>query len=162
MSVRGLAEAFKDHIADLFGLPLVEILSLEVLHALLVLMAQTLDLVDVDVLQAGELRGLVAHHLQLLGTCCNHKGACTLKLTAQFGALFQVNLLSCLFNVALASHSEMLSHLNVLLLSFELIDLLLKALNQVLRDGILRHAALADTHSGVRGAQVELLEYLIL
>lgn len=56
----------------------------------------------------------------------------------------------------------MLSHLNILLLSLELIYLLLETFDKVLWDGILGHAALADSHSGVRGTQVQLLENLIL
>jgi hypothetical protein len=56
----------------------------------------------------------------------------------------------------------MLSHLNILLLSLEFINLFLEAFNKVLGDRILGHAALADSHTGVRGAQVQLLENLIL
>ena len=56
----------------------------------------------------------------------------------------------------------MFPQLNVLLLSLELIDLFLYPIDQVLGDGILGHATLADSHSGVRGTQVQLLENLIL
>jgi hypothetical protein len=55
----------------------------------------------------------------------------------------------------------MFSHLNILLLSLELVNFLLETFNKVLRDGILGHAALADTHSGVSGTQVQLLEDFI-
>jgi hypothetical protein len=104
----------------------------------------------------------VAHHLQLLGARSYHEGAGSLKLPTQFCALFKIHLFFRFLDIALASHSEMLSHLNILLLSFQFIYLFLEAFNKVLGDRILGHATLADSHPGVRGTQVQLLENLIL
>jgi hypothetical protein len=50
-------------------------------------MAEAFYIFDVKVFQAGELRGLMAHHLHLLGAGSNHKGACTLKIAAKLCAL---------------------------------------------------------------------------
>ena len=158
-----VAHALTDDAADLRVLLLAHVNLFELLETLLLLLTHLLDLIIVEVLDAGKLACLVAHDLQLAGARRDDKGAVSLQVILELALKLSQLLMLCLLNKALACHGKVLPRLEVLLLSSELLKVFLDALNEILCDGSLGVSAmLANPNARLRVAQVELLEDLIL
>jgi hypothetical protein len=104
----------------------------------------------------------MSHDLELLRASSNNKSAVFFKFTSELGFMFSKLFLLCLLNQARACDSQMLSELNIFLLSSQLLKILLNSVDQVLSDGRFRIGPmLANSAIGLCMAKVQLRQNLI-
>jgi len=158
-----VTHALADDAPDLRVLFLAHVDIFKLLEALLLFGSHLLYFIKIEVLNASKLTSLVTHNLELSWTSRDNKCSISLEIAFELCLKLSELLLLGLLYQALASHCEVLSRLQVLLLPPQFLEVFFDSLYQVLGNRRLRvRAVFANADARLGMSEVELLEDLVL